>query len=215
MTSGARDSEELRRILSAAQENEFAAVAAPLSSPDQHRHHRQRHCVSALAESIRRLVLLSGLRADEARRMHEVARTRTAADTTNDEEVDRAGGDLRMRRDCASPPEDESASVESHVPGTSQEAETKSDHLAIHAIIQEKAVIDRGSSTEELFRSPPRGRIVSSSGGGVVVMAASTGNASAASVGDIMSSSSTTTSDRMQKQQQQQSKKPVRRARCA
>ena len=208
-----RDSEELRRILSAAQEHEHAAAVEPLSSSsDQRRHHRQRHCVSALAESIRRLVLLSGLRADEARRMHDVARTRSADDTSNNEDVDasRAGGDMHMRNVDAAHPRGGAAAIESHEPGTSQEAEPKSDHLAIHAIIQEKAVIDRGS-TEELFHPPPRGRIMSSSGG-VVVMAASTGDGHAPLVGDTMASSSSV-SHRTQGQQQQ--KKPVRRARCA
>lgn len=211
-----RDSEELRRILSAAQEHEYAAVVEPLSSSEQRRHHRQRHCVSALAESIRRLVLLSGLRADEARRMHEVARTRTADDTSNDEDADtrRAGGNMHMRNIDAAHPRGEAASIESHEPGTSQEAEPKSDHLAIHAIIQEKAVIDRGSSTEELFQPSPRGRIVSSSGG-VVVMAASTGDGPAPSLGDTMTSSSSVSHRTQGREQQNAQKKPVRRARCA
>ena len=217
MTSGGgradRDSEELRRILSAAQEYEHAAAVEPLSSSsDQRRHHRQRHCVSALAESVRRLVLLSGLRADEARRMHEVARTRTADDTSNDEDADtsRAGGNIHMRNVDTAHPQGEAALIESHESGTSQEAEPRSVHLALHAIIQEKAVIDRGS-TEELSHPPPRGRIMSSSGG-VVVMAASTGDGHATLVGDTMASSSSV-SRRTQGQQQQ--KKPVRRARCA
>ena len=219
MTSGGggadRDSEELRRILSAAQEHEYAAAVEPLSSSsDQRRHHRQRHCVSALAESIRRLVLLSGLRADEARRMHEVARTRTADDTSNDEDADtsRAGGNIHMRNVDTAHPQGEVALIESHESGTSQEAEPRSVHLALHAIIQEKAVIDRGSSTEELFQPSPKGRIVSSSGG-VVVMAASTGDGPTHAVGDTTTSSSSV-SHRTQ-QGRNQKKKSVRRARCA
>ena len=210
-----RDSEELRRILSAAQENEFAAAVEPLSSsPDQRRHRRQRHCVSALAESIRRLALLTGLRVDEARRMHEVARTRTEDDTSNDEDADtyRAGGNIHMRNVDTAHPQGGAAAIESHEPGTSQEAEPKSDHLAIHAIIQEKAVIDRGSSTEELFQPSPKGRIVSSSGV-VVVMAASTGDGPAHS-GEDTTTSSSSVSHRTQQGRNQQ-KKSVRRARCA
>mmetsp|Transcript_19492 Transcript_19492/g.56075 ORF Transcript_19492/g.56075 Transcript_19492/m.56075 type:complete len:244 (+) Transcript_19492:199-930(+) len=243
MTSagGARDSDELRRILTVvAQEDDCYYYAPVVASPaPDHRHqhqlrqrhrHRHRHCVSALAESIRRLAIASGARAEETRRMHEVARTRTATATDCDEEAETAGGEVdttsrkkrngRQPRGEAAPFEararrQETVAVSTEAE-TGQEATATGGHLAIHAIVREKAAAIDGSSTDidDGADAPrrscsPRGRIVSSSGGGVVVMEESTGN------GPTSSTDMTSLSNRRRTPERKQRKPAVRRARCA